>query len=228
MFQLSCCIMFPAITSAIVFPAISTWYIQGFSQDAFGPTCTQAGLRCVSVRPVLTLLPRHGNLGPTRPDLNGSDFTQPNKEQGWVWVFKKKPKSDSGFIKTRSEPRPGPDLFICKLLTYPLIYIYIVLNPNLPYSSSASAPLLIFSSHKHSRLNPQCLTHSQSHTAHTDGLTHSQSYSLSSTASPSSQPLTAGPSIHHRWSSSHSPSISSPAQDLIASVLYFSSIFFFF
>ena len=60
-----------------------------------------------------------------------------------------------------------------------------------------------------------------------DGLTHSQSHSLSSTTGLSSLPLIAYPSVHHRQSSSHSPLISSPAQDLTAFVLCFSSIFFF-
>ena len=110
-------------------------------------TCARKKCNWTLFVPYATNRARHGNLGPTREYLARPD------PLGFFLKKKKKTRTGSrlgpGFIKTRSEPDP----FIYKI-TYIPSYIYIVLNPNLRYSSSALAPLLFFSSHKHSRLNP--------------------------------------------------------------------------
>ena len=71
-----------------------------------------------------TVTHRDGNLDPTcrypaRPDPNGPDFTQLDKEEGRVWIFffflKKNPKRvrvESGFYQKNPKPdlKPGLDM----------------------------------------------------------------------------------------------------------------------
>ena len=58
---------------------------------------------------------RDGNLDPihgylTRPDTNGSDFTWPNKLQGWVWIKKNKKKNPKvGLSRVRVFPKTRPE-----------------------------------------------------------------------------------------------------------------------
>ena len=113
-----------------------------------------------------------------------------------------------GFIHTRPEPRPGPDLFKGKILKYPNLYIYKSLKKNptplIPFHSAANPlthitllshsttltlltslcspqPLISVTTGHHVHLRSDCfLSFSQSQLTQSHTLTHSQFHSLSS------------------------------------------------
>ena len=118
---------------------------------------------------------RDGNLDPTRgypirPDPNGPDFTRPDKEQGQVWVLKKKPEAGPGRVwvlskNPKPDPKPDPDkirLYIYIITKLPLTYIQLkTLKFSIPLLISAHAsasPSSSLNSHTHASLSPHRLT----------------------------------------------------------------------
>ena len=160
-----------------------------------------------------------------------------------------------GFIHTRPEPRPGPDLFKGKILKYPNLYIYKSLkkkpySPNpislsrqpsythhsplpLDYSHSPHITLLSPTSdlcHYRPSCAPPVRLFSLFLSISTHTVSHSHSLSISLPFKQRrlrSQPLTAVPSIHPcRSKLSLTLNLIAVLSSHHRSVLYFSSNFF--